>query len=214
MRVCEKQGFNKGVSLMGACSISGSFVDSDWKKGMNRVQDEDEQYYGYQDGYSGASNSCSFCFRDVSVKEKDIQKYIKDRLEVLGSGDGEVIPLGIESYAVCSAVIFECPYPPFDSRSYLRGCKEPAVLLKLNRRRGATNFYKEISAGTVSDLKKQAQMLLYKDKFETDYYIVGRSKTYKCTEKRVIYKKTNKKSTNEILVVPLYKFLYYGWAMN
>ena len=71
---------------MGACEVSGSFKDIDWKIGIEKIQRRDEDYYGHQDGYSGATNCVSFGFggNHPELKtNKQISAYIRKRMENL-----------------------------------------------------------------------------------------------------------------------------------
>ena len=203
---------------MGACSGSGSFVDSSWRRGMRLIQEEAEREYGHQEGYSGAPNSCDFFYKgekfefgkDTKKARKELNDFVRLRLDNLGTGDGEIISVGVEYYGIISTEIVEENWVSFDSRYYLKNAKKgPAVLLKPYS--FGDNYMKVVAEGTVADLKKIAHSELRKEKYETDYYIVSKTKTYLCTAKIKQQKKTQKQTDDKVMVLPFYKFIYYGW---
>ena len=200
---------------MGACSGSGYFIDSSWRRGINAVQDDAEREYGHQEGYSGAPNSCYFRYlgeklefgKNTKKATEDLNKFIHSRLDRLGTGEGEIIATNLEYYGIISTDIQEVSYTHFDSRSYLRAMKKgPAVLLKNNE-----GYLQKVSEGTIADLKKEAHLELRRNKYEYDYYIVGKTKTYLCTGKVKQQKKTQRVTDDKVMVLPFYKFVYYGW---
>lgn len=203
---------------MGACSGSGSFVDSSWRRGIGLIQEEAEREYGHREGYSGAANSCSFRYlgeklefaKDTKKAQKDLNEFIRMRMDNLGNGDGEVISLGVECYGIISTEIKEENWVTFDSRYYLKSAKKgPAVLVQPMD--GRSGYMRVIAEGTVADLKKTAHSELRRNKYETDYYIVSRSKVYLCTGKIKQQKKTQRQTDDKVMVLPFYKFIYYGW---
>lgn len=203
---------------MGACSGSGSFIDSSWRRGITLVQQEAEKEYGHQEGYSGAPNSCSFRYigekldfaKDTKKARKDLDNFIRQRMDNLGNGDGEIISLGVEYYGIISTEIKEEICVGFDSRYYLKNAKKgPAVLLAPYDTSGS--FMRVIAEGTVADLKKLAHSELRKNKYEIDYYIVTKTKNYLCTGKVKQQKKTQRQTDDKVMILPFYKFIYYGW---
>ena len=196
---------------MGACDVSGKFKDYSWKRGIRQIQDDAEAYYGHQEGYSGAENCCSFSFGGscADMSKKELDKFIDKRMDELYKGHGEVLKGKIVEYAIIETEIVETLFLSFDSRSYLRNMKKgPALLVKLLEN-GYPRLMKE---GTVADLKKYAHRLLREDKYNYEYFIIGKTKTYSCRGK-VKYQKLTKKQTDEKhLVLPVYEFYYYGIA--
>lgn len=204
---------------MGACNGGGFFVDSDWRRGISIVQKEAEREHGVEDGYSGAANSCSFRYvgqklefaKKTKTAEKELYKYIDERMENhLGSGDGEIIKLDVEYYGIITTEIVEEIYTHFDSRYYLKLMKKgPAILIEPYDYDGS--YYRIIAEGTVADLKKKAHAELRKSKYDKDLYIVGKTKTYLCTGKIKQQKATKRETDDKVLVLPFYKYVYYGW---
>ena len=139
-------------------------------------------------------------------KVKELAEYVS--LDELYKGHGEVLKGKIVEYAIIETEIVETPFLSFDSRAYLRNMKKgPALLVKLEN--GYPRVMKE---GTVADLKKYAHRLLREDKYNYEYCIIGKTKTYSCRGK-VKYQKLTKKQTDEKhLVLPVYEFYYYGIA--
>lgn len=199
---------------MGACSNSGTFVTVDWESFIRKMQEADEEYYGYQDGYSGASNSCSFKYKgDYSDKFKsnsDIKAFVKERLDNLKSGEGEVVRIGIDSYAIYKTRIDETDYIEFiDYKSvYKERKKGPAVLIK------ADPEYKYpivVAEGSIADLKKLVHKELRACNYQYIYYIIGKTKLFYCSYRLKKQKTTQRKTNENTLVLPKYKYLYYGW---
>lgn len=203
---------------MGACNGGGTFIDSNWRRGIVLVQEEAEREYGHQEGYSGAANSCDFSYigqklefgKNTKKAQKDLDAFIDKRMDMLGSGDGEIICIGIEYYGVISTEISETDWAPFDSRYYLKSMKKgPAVLVEPYDY--SYNYMRVIAEGTVADLKKRAHAELRKNKYDKDLYIIGKTKTYRCKGKIKQQKVTKRKTDDKVLVLPFYKFVYYGW---
>lgn len=201
---------------MGATGGSGKFLDWDWKNGISAVQQYARQVYGDEYGYSGAENSCSFSYKGEYLSfgkktkkaEKELKEFIDKRLENLGNGCGEVIRVGLEGYNIFTTEIKEFDgLTDIDTRYYLKNMKKgPAVLL---RKVGLS--YDVVSEGTVSQLKSVAHQELRHYKYLNDFYIVSKYKIYKCYGKRVFKQKTTRVTNDNILVLPLYSFVYYGW---
>lgn len=203
---------------MGACSGGGTFIDSSWRRGIEIIQEEAEREYGHREGYSGAPNSCNFFFagekpefaKDTKKAKKDLNDFIDKHMDRLGTGEGEVISLGIEYYGIISTEITEEIWAGFDSRYYLKSAKKgPAVLLMPYDR--SNSHLRIIAEGTVADLKKIVHKELRNKKYETNFYIVSKTKTYLCTGKIKQQKKTQRQTDDKVLVLPFYKFMYYGW---
>ena len=203
---------------MGACNGGGTFIDSNWRRGIALVQEEAEREYGHRDGYSGAPNSCRFMYfgekfeygKNTKKAQKDLNDFIDKRMDMLGSGDGEIICIGIEYYGIISTEISETDWAPFDSRYYLKSMKKgPAVLLEPYDYVGQGMLV--IAEGTIADLKKVAHKELRRSKYDKDLYIVGKTKNYVCSGKIKQQKVTKRETDDKVLVLPFYKYLYYGW---
>ncbi len=204
---------------MGACSGYGTYVSTDWKKGINEIIEDAEAMYGSQEGYSGAENSCNFYYEGSHLEfgkktkkaEKDLSAFIESRLDRLGSGEGEVIKVGEEGAVICSTEIVEQHgIARFDRGYYLSKMKkEPALLLKIDIH--VTGGVRVISGGKVSELKEEVHKLLRNEKYENEYYILTKNKLYLCSGKSVFKKQTKMKTNDKVLVLPQYKFVYYGW---
>ena len=85
---------------MGGVAVGGTFVNSDWRQGIQKIQEDAREYYGDRDGYSGAENSC--CFKYAGDKsdltKKQLEKFIEDRMDSMYNRDGEVIRIGTKGY--------------------------------------------------------------------------------------------------------------------
>lgn len=195
---------------MGGCWGSGSYVSSDWKEGIKCVQKEAEHYYGIQDGYSGAPNSCSFTYLGDFVKKtsKELDSFIQSCMDKMGNGDGGVVRMGIQSYNIYSTCIEECECLPFDSKYVLKQLRKGPAALVSNKYNIGVNILKE---GNITELKKYAHIILRDNKYAEKIYIVGRNKSYLCTYNLKEVKKTQRKTDDKYLVLPVYKFIYFGW---
>ena len=203
---------------MGTCSGGGSFIDSSWRRGIELIQQQAEEEYGHQEGYSGAPNSCNFRYygekfefgKNTKKAQEEFRKFRELRMDNLGTGCGEIISVGIEYYGVISTEIKEEQWVTFDSRYYLREARKgPAVLLKPYD--FSSTRMKIVAEGTVADLKKIVHFELRKNKYEQEYYIVSKTKNYLCTGKIKQQKTTQRQTDDKVLVLPFYKFIYYGW---
>lgn len=196
---------------MGGHAGSGFYYNTNWKAGINKLQAEAEKYYGSQDGYSGGANSCSFVYMGEypNFKEKDISNFIKKQLDLLSNGEGGVIQVGIHSYGVFSTSVTEVEYLPFDSKFILkRMTKGPAALVQCDKFSNKPYIVKE---GTVVELKKKVHTFLRNNKYENNFYIVGKNKSFICTGQYKEVKKTKRITNDKIMVLPFYKFVYFGW---
>lgn len=198
---------------MGACGISGTYRAYDWQSGIRRVQEEAEAYYGHQEGYSGAANSCSFYFKGnkFDVKEKELNKYIDERMDMLGKRDGEVLCLGVEGFDIIKTVIEPCNrnISDVDKKFLFKGIKNPALLLRYNYSR---DFYEVVKTGTIAEMKVAAHEQLRKKNYSENYYILTKKSMLSCKGDKKTVKKTTRKNDVKTLVLPIYKFIYYGWA--
>lgn len=220
---------------MGACSVGGSFYSTDWRcgvgayfsrdretgkpvfkdltgmSGIDVLQEEASERYG-DDPYSGTIATCSFRYAgDLSAKkEKEVEKFIDDRMDKLYKRDGEVIRVATMGYIICTTDISEVKFGlPFDSRYYLKQARKgPAILLEEQ----GQGYYRIVEEGTIAELKKAAHECLRRHNYGTSYYIVGKSSAYFCTYKGKFQAKTTRKSDDKNLIMPIYKFRYYGWA--
>lgn len=199
---------------MGACSGSGTFVSIDYNSGIREIQQADEEYYGSQDGYSGATNSCDFRYKgDYSDKFKsnsEIRQFIEKRLESLSNGNGEIVCIGIDSYIIYTTRIAETDYAEFiDTGSVYKNRKKgPAVLIKYDP---SVKYPITVAEGTISELKKLVHTELRDCKYQYDYYIVGKTKLYYCSYNAKKQRTTQRKTDDKTLVLPVYEYLYYGW---
>lgn len=206
---------------MGACSGSGSFVNTSWRRGIEEIQRLAEEEYGTQEGYSGAENSCEFRYlgeyfeygKDTKKAKKDLNKFVESRLDRLGSGDGEVISVGSVGAVIYNTVIKEVNgQGPFDTRWYLKNRKKgPAVCIKEIITPTGYQKYSVVAEGTVAELKKKVHKYLRDDGYTFDYYILNTNKLYLCTGEFVKVEKTKRTTNEKYLVLPLYRYVYYGW---
>jgi hypothetical protein len=197
---------------MGGSWIQHRFNHHNWKLGVRELQIRATEYYGHQEGYSGAINSCS----DISLHrpkveiktDKQLLEYIEGRTEHIETRSAEVIDLGITGYSIAKPMLKEYFGRPILGPHDLRGMKEPAVLV---------SQYGVIKGkGTVAHLKERAKRLVLQEGFENDYYIVGKniSKVYVMTGEGNVVKKTTKKSDTSQLILPLHNWIVYGWAAD
>lgn len=193
---------------MGGCSGGGSFKSTDWREGINKIIEEAEDYYGHQEGYSGAANSCEFRYLGDKSKlsKKELEKYIDGRMDMLGNGDGEVVNVGIVGYYVIKTKVEPARYLGFDTREVTRGMQRPAILVE--ERHG---YPRKIAEGTQAELKQKVHQLLRSCNYNKTYYILTRKASYLCSGDIKEYKTTKQKTTDKQLVLPVYKFEYYGW---
>lgn len=218
---------------MGACGISGTFYSTDWHCGIGPrfsysyrtreeifdevrgsgifyIKEEASRMYG-DDPYSGSAATVDFYLNkeDLSKKDEDfIEAYMKNRMGKLGKRDGEVVKIGESGFLICTPKIEPISRCNFDSLYYLRNMKKgPAVLLE-----EYMGQLRVVQEGTVADLKKEAIACMLYHKFNREYYIIGRSNNYLCTCEPKYQKKTTRKSNDKTVVLPVYKWLYYGWA--
>lgn len=193
---------------MGACNGGGSFEAFDWREGIRNIQDEAESYYGHQEGYSGAANSCSFSYGGDKrgLTKKQLDKFIDERMENLGTGDGEVVKVDISGYGIIKTQVQPAGFLRFDTRELMRGLKRPAILIE-----DAGYTQRKIAEGTQAELKRKVDSLLRSCNYSKTYYILTRKDSYICSGNIKNVKKTTQKTTEKQLVLPLYKFVYYGW---
>lgn len=198
---------------MGACEISGTFKAHDWKTGINRIQQEAEEYYGTQDGYSGAENSCSFRYvGDFSNKTKSqIKKYIKDRMENMYKRDGEVIKVATIGYTIATTKYQADDKIPgwYRYMEQYIDKHRPATLLI-----GAGDWRcKVLGSGTIAEMKALAHRQLRSINYMQNVYIVTKNKKFiQCSADAKNYKKTTRKTDDKHLVLEYNEYAYYGWA--
>lgn len=196
---------------MGGCSIQHTFEHYDWRIGVEDLKREAEEYYGHQEGYSGAINSCCISLHSPKCTLKSIKQaydYAETRLEFLPNGDGECVRLGLKGYTIIKPVIE--PYPRtknlnFEPENIDRHGK-PAVLVSKSG-----SF---VSNGTLSEMKETAKNLLIRGNFKNDYFIVTKSKVFKCTSEKKQVKTTKQQSNTNQVVLPRHTYVVYGWASH
>lgn len=197
---------------MGACDVGGTFKAYDWRSGIQRVIEDAEAYYGHQEGYSGAANSCSFSYKGdkSSLTKKELNAYIDSRMDNLGKRDGEVILVGIEGYDIIKTeyVPQTVDDPLFIKRLFV-GQKGPALLLVYDWR---SNNYKIERAGTIAEMKALAHIRLRSENYEKNYTILTKKGKIVCKGVVTNVKKTTRKTDEKNLILPIYKYMYYGWA--
>lgn len=195
---------------MGATDFSHKFKHYKWEVGVRELQEEATRTYGHKEGYSGAINSCSsFSLHRPVVQlnnERELLDYVDKRLEHISKRDGEVIDLGIVGYSIAKPIVSEyCGSIMLNPRTLIK-LNRPAMLINGN------GFV--VSTGTQAEMKEQGKRLVMKEKFEHDYYIVGKNtnKVLVVTGEGKIVKSTSKKSDYTQLVLPMHNFIVYGVA--
>jgi len=193
---------------MGGINGGGKFQAYDWREGIRRIQEEADDYYGHQEGYSGAANSCSFSYvgDKSNLTKKELDKFIDERMDRLGNGDGEVIKVGLAGYSIIKTKIEPARYLNFDTRTLLRGVTRPAILVEYKG-----NYPRKIAEGTQAELKKKADSLLRSCNYSYPYYLITKKESYICSGNVKNVKKTVQQTNEKQLVLPLYDFIYYGW---
>ena len=192
---------------MGATWLQGKFKALDWRDGIDEIQRQADYKYGYNDGYSGAANTCNFVSKGgcYSMKEKEIAEFIEQRKENLGDGMGEVLKDKVVEYAILTTEFEDVYTAPFDTRPCLLNMKKgPGVLVNP---RGIP-----VGEGTVAELKKRAHNIMRQDNYRFNYYIVSKKKTYFCTYKAKYQRTTQRESDDKYLVLPVHEYIYYGWG--
>lgn len=197
---------------MGVAEFFHTFEHYDWRLGIKDLQEEAEEEYGHQQGYSGEINSMSVSNFSVHRPNRtfksmqDVWDYVEDRIEYIEKREGEVIDLGITGYSIAKAVVKEYHGNHNISSSTLMGIKEPAVLLDEH------GFVK--ARGTMAELKERGKQQVLKERFEHDYFIVGKNSTriFIITGEGKSVKKTSRQSDANTLVLPYHKFVVYGVA--
>lgn len=220
---------------MGACSISGYFYSTDWKNGLGPkilrnfktgkleigeifqsgiypMKEEDRVIHG-DDPYSGTISTVSFSLSSTVIGKKNdkdefLDSYVEKRLNKLGKCDGEVTKVCDYGFIICTPEIKPINYCDFDRMYYLKNMKKgPAVLLERDQ-----SYLRVVREGTLADLKKEAIQCTLHHKFTRDYYVIGKNNSFYCGCDAKFQEKTTRKSNNKTLVLPVYKWLYYGWA--
>lgn len=204
---------------MGACNISGKFEDIDWKIGIEKIQREAEAYYGHQEGYSGAENSVDFVYNGIHHElktRKQISAYIEERLHNMNKRDGEIICVGIDSYKIITTKFAESKQATWHPATFYDSVtvkSRPATLVRIYN---DGSSIEAIAAGTVADMKKKAHECLRKNmyRYNCTYEIVcHRAKQIlSCAADVKVVKATKKKTNDKYMVLPVYKYVYYGWA--
>ena len=203
---------------MGACDIGGSFISYDWKSGIERIQEEASYEYGYQEGYSGAANCVGFSYlgdyRGKLKTNKQIDRFIEDRLENhLYKRDGEVICVENAYVKVFTTQFTE--HTGTENRMWrtyigFSFTTHPATVCTLNNWGRVDTLF----AGTISECKTFAHQYLRKNFYSPEVVIVCRraKKLLQAYGKASQYKTTKRVTDDKHLVVPYYKFMYYGIA--
>ena len=216
----------KGGDIVGTAFIFGSFVDYDWQNGIKIIQKNAEETYG-NDIYNGKENNVDFGFignfsdvvkstRFVPFKETkretplSIREFINIRFEDLRKGNGEIVCFGVEGYNIISTEFYEERFLSQRQKDVKKRSKKPAVLVREGRNFTLSVIYE----GTVAECKKKAHEYLRETKYRDDVYIVSAKKSWLCSCKRKFMKKTSRKTTEKTMVLPLYKYIYYGAAME
>lgn len=197
---------------MGSVFSGGTFEYYNWHDGIRRVQEEDERRYGYE--YSGASNCCDFLYGGDKSKltKKQIEEYRENMKNMLESGSGVVIQTGIKGYELWTTEYKEMNFEDktrrsyFDSREFLC-CFNPKSTTII-----VSSSDRIIASGTMSEMKKEAHKLLRECNYSERYYIISRnSKCYRCRGVCKTVSKTTRETTNNVLVLPINKYMYMGW---
>lgn len=200
---------------MGACWDTGLFVDTDWKIGIRKIQNQAEIEYGHQEGYSGAPNSCTYKYMgDYSTSTiEHVKQFMDKQAGRLPTGCGGVIKIGQSGYEIKKIVESKgdvALYNYYLVPQYLENSNAVAILVN-------NGMPFKLGNGTVEQLKHKLIDAL-KKRFEPEDYgiIVGiRSKYYiKYSVESTRVATTNKITNNNIVVTPLNKYGYFGWCRD
>lgn len=196
---------------MGKVTFCHRFESHDWRQGVRELKEEAIFQYGHNP-YAGTISCCDSISlhspRRGLTDEGEIYAYINDRLDDMYDS-GEVISLGIKGYSIAKPVIKDYYGGDIDKKTFFRGHKEPAVLI-------SERAHSIIKRGSVAELKEYAKNLVMKEKFEKDYFIVGKNLAVplKITGEGKIVKRTSRKSSDKSLVLPVHDYVVYGWARS
>lgn len=201
---------------MGSCSCMGTYKSYDWKSGINKVQDEYEEEYGRQEGYSGGPNCVNFCYGgDASKMSKtELNKYIQRRMDILNKRDGEILKIGTDGYDIITTIYKELKINNSFSK-YLKGCKRPAILLKetpFEYFKQTGERFQVVESGTIAEMKNLAHTKLRSCYYITVFYIVTKSKVIECMGTVKKQAKTTRKTDEKTLVLERNIYRYFGWA--
>lgn len=208
---------------MGACEVMGSYCDYEYSHGINNIQAQLTEEYG-TDLYNGTASTVDFGFigdfesvrksyRFVGEKawrEKLLSEneFIKERMKNLSKRQGEIIRCEIREYHIFTTDIVTYHFPSMRMKEMRKGVKKPAVLIK----EGRFFNYVKLFEGTVADCKKMAHRLLREGLYREEMYIVSRSGVLYCSGNCKKVAKTKRTTNDRTLVVPVYRFRYYGVA--
>lgn len=220
---------------MGSCSVGGSFISTDWRRGigvsfgkdrntgkrvfrgffdsgMNVIQDACRERYGENSCYSGSE--CTVDFRYVgdwsNLSKSEIDKKIKNKLDNMFKWDGEIAKISDEGFIVCKTKIEEVTSVPFDKNAYFKQNHGDASAILVEER--DNGYCRYLNRGTVAKLKELAHRELRDKQYSVVCYIISRTKVYQCSFDAQYYKTTKRKTDDKYLVLPLYNYVYYGWA--
>ena len=199
---------------VGVKKLSGGKYSKPFIGGMDIMQEHARSRYNDDDsGYSGDINTILF-HRKMNYDgktESEIEDLIEKRMHQLEKREGEIISVGKVGFVIISTSIEEEKLPPFDTRTYLRKAEHgPAVLL--TPAPIGSDTMRIVTEGKVTELRVWANSLLRENKYNRNYYIVNRERCYLATGEGKFQKKTTRVSNEKTLVLPVYKYIYYGWA--
>lgn len=194
---------------MGAAWVTGTFIDTDWKRGIANIKSKADFEYGHQDGYSGAENSCTFKYDgDMTGKTvEEVKRFLELKESKLSTGMGGVVRLSLEGYA---NYVLKTAESPVDTNllSYITSDK-PAAALKIKNgiivviKEGTLNDLHDIAKSEIKRLgNKDIKIFLVskRSKKQISYYLCGTISQNKQT------------GDNVIDSIPIYKYGYYGWC--
>lgn len=197
---------------MGGVAVGGTFVNSDWRQGIQKIQEDAREYYGDREGYSGAENSC--CFKYAGDKsdltKKQLEKFIEDRMDSMYNRDGEVIRIATKGYRLIKTTFKEeTMYSANYYKDLFKGTSYTAFLMKESYRPG---LLQKIVGGSFEEMKRAANVELRNTNYAQPLYIVTKKKVYMCWGDYKDVKTTTRRTDEKTFVMPMYEFRYYGWA--
>ena len=205
---------------MGACSVGGQFTAYDWKEGIQLVQQNAAYEYG-NDPYNGAENNVSFSYAgDISnLTKAQHKKYVDELFKGCSKCQGFVYKIGTEGFHIITTKFKETPkyvgelgwiMTYTQEQAWFKQYKRPCILVSANN----NGYGYCIAGGTISERKTKAHMLLRKNSYRQNFYIVRKGKdTYiDCGGNIKTQKNTRRKTDEKTLVLELNKYEYVGIA--
>lgn len=208
--------------------IQGTYVDTDWYKGLRRLLRQDEK----ESVQAGQLKGCKFIYPGdfygnyLSWSKEDLDQRLKeDRESRLRNGEGRVIQVGVKGYATLETVFIELNPNNLSKYFFENNLKIEFNKIFIEQKRNCSELYRilenvdsstyflKMVDGTVKELKNLAHWFMRQDLYKAEYVILTKSKAYLCTCKQKYINNRDENTNKDILVLPLKEFMYYGWSV-